>query len=123
MITPDRSIQKAVALIGEGGNGKGVFLQLAPNFVGTKNVAHLSLQKLETDRFAPARLYGKLANICSDLPGEQSTGSAVFKSITGCNRITAEFKYRDSFEFRPFARLLLSANHLPASRDASKAFF
>jgi putative DNA primase/helicase len=123
LITPDRSIQKAVALIGEGGNGKGVFLQLATNFVGANNVAHLSMQKLETDRFAPARLYGKLANICPDLPGEQLTGSAVFKSITGCDRITAEFKYRDSFEFRPFARVLLSANHLPASRDAAKAFF
>jgi putative DNA primase/helicase len=123
LITPDRSIQKAVALIGEGGNGKGVFLQLATNFVGAANVSHLSLQKLESDRFAPARLYGKLANVCPDLPGERLTGSATFKSITGCDRITAEFKYRDSFEFRPFARVLLSANHLPASRDASKAFF
>jgi putative DNA primase/helicase len=123
LITPDRSIQKAVALIGEGGNGKGVFLQLATNFVGASNVSHLSLQKLEADRFAAARLYGKLANICPDLPGEQLTGTAVFKSITGCDRITAEFKYRDSFEFRPFARVLLSTNHLPASRDASKAFF
>ncbi len=36
LITPDRSIQKAIALVGEGGNGKGVFLQLAVNFVGRK---------------------------------------------------------------------------------------
>jgi putative DNA primase/helicase len=123
LLTPDRSIQKAIALIGEGGNGKGVFLQLAVNFVGLENVSHLSLQRLEADRFAPARLYGKLANICSDLPSERLAGSAVFKAITGCDRITGEFKYRDSFEFTPFARLLISANHLPSSRDASKAFF
>jgi hypothetical protein len=73
--------------------------------------------------FAAARQYGKLANICADLPGEQMSGSAVFKSITGGDRITAEFKYRDSFEFQPFSRLLVSANHLPTSHDASKAFF
>jgi phage/plasmid-associated DNA primase len=91
--------------------------------VGPENVSHLSLQKLEADRFAPARLYGKLANICPDLPSERMLGSAVFKAITGCDRITGEFKYQDSFEFTPFARLLISANHLPASRDASKAFF
>jgi putative DNA primase/helicase len=123
LITPDRSIQKAIALVGEGGNGKGVFLQLAVNFMGADNVSHLTLQKLEADRFGPARLYGKLANICSDLPSERLAGSAVFKAITGCDRITGEFKYQDSFEFVPFARLLISANHLPLARDASKAFF
>jgi putative DNA primase/helicase len=47
----------------------------------------------------------------------------MFKAITGCDRITAEFKYRDSFEFTPFARLLFSANRLPPTDDASLAFF
>ena len=47
----------------------------------------------------------------------------MFKAITGCDRITAEFKYRDSFEFTPVTRLLFSANRLPASDDASQAFF
>ena len=47
----------------------------------------------------------------------------MFKAITGCDRITAEVKYRDSFEFSPFARLLFSANRLPANSDASQAFF
>jgi putative DNA primase/helicase len=75
------------------------------------------------DRFAAARLYGKLANVCPDLPGERLSGSATFKAITGCDRITAEFKYRDSFEFTPFARLLFSANRLPPTNDSSQAFF
>jgi P4 family phage/plasmid primase-like protien len=123
LLTPDRSVQKAICLLGEGGNGKSVFLDLAARFVGQENVCHLSLQRLETDRFSAARLYGKLANICTDLPGERLTSSAMFKAITGCDRITAEVKYRDSFEFIPFARLLFSANRLPASNDASQAFF
>ena len=122
LLTPDRSIQKAICLLGDGGNGKSAFLDLATTFVGAENVCHLSVQRLESDRFAAARLYGKLANICPDLPGERLTGSATFKAITGCDRITAEFKYRDSFEFTPFARLLFSANRLPATNDASQAF-
>ena len=32
-------------------------------------------------------------------------------------------KYRDSFEFSPFARLLYSANRLPSSGDSSQAFY
>ena len=123
LLTPDRSIQKAICLVGEGGNGKGVFSQLAVRFVGPENVTHLSLQKLERDRFAVAGLYGKLANICADLPSERLEDSSMFKAITGYDRISAEFKYHNAFEFTPFVRLMFSANHLPASRDASTAYF
>jgi len=123
LLTPDRSIQKAICLVGEGGNGKGVFSQLAVQFVGPQNVSHLSLQRLERDRFAVAGLYQKLANVCADLPSGRLEDSSLFKAITGCDRITAEFKYRNPFEFTPFARLIFSANHLPASRDASRAYF
>jgi len=123
LLTPDRSIQKAICLIGEGGNGKGVFSQLAANLVGSENVSHLSLQRLEQDRFAVSRLHGKLANICADLPSERLASSAIFKSLTGCDRITGERKYSDSFEFTPFARLLFSSNHLPYSHDSGTAYF
>jgi P4 family phage/plasmid primase-like protien len=123
LLTPDRSIQKAICLVGEGGNGKGVFSQLAVRFVGADNVTHLSLQKFEKDRFAVAGLYQKLANICADLPSERLQDSSVFKAITGCDRISGEFKYRNAFEFTPFARLVFSANHFPASKDASTAYF
>jgi P4 family phage/plasmid primase-like protien len=123
LVTPDRSIQKAICLVGEGGNGKGVFAQLAVRFVGPNNVSHLSLQKIEKDRFAVAGLYQKVANICTDLPSECLGDSSLFKAITGCDRMTGEFKYQHAFHFTPFVRLIFSANHLPTSRDASVAFF
>jgi putative DNA primase/helicase len=123
LLTPERSVQKAICLLGEGGNGKSTFLELATNFIGPENGCHLSLQRFESDRFSSARLDGKLANICPDLPSEHLSSSAMFKAITGCDRITAEIKYRDSFEFTPFARLLFSANRLPCSDDNSQAFF
>src|SRR5580700_7471726 len=123
LITPDRSIQKAICIVGEGGNGKSAFCQLCTSFVGERNVVHLSLQKLENDRFASARLYGRLANICPDLPGSHLEDSAVFKAVTGGDRMTGELKYRDAFEFRPFARLIFSANHLPAARYGAQSYF
>jgi len=45
-----------------GGNSKSAFSQLCASFVGERNVVHLTLQRLESDRFAAARLYGRLAN-------------------------------------------------------------
>ena len=122
-MTPDTSIQKAVLLMGEGGNGKGAYLTGLGSFLRRPNVAALSLHRLEADKFAAARLVGKLANICPDLPSEHLTGTGMFKSITGCDAITGEYKYLESFDFVPFARLVFSANHPPRSNDASEAFF
>ena len=123
LITPSRSAQKAILLLGEGSNGKSTYLRALTSFVGSTNAAGVSLHKLESDRFATARLMGKLANICPDLPSTHLTETSVFKAITGGDDLHAEYKYRESFEFRPYCRLVFSANHVPRSGDASHAFF
>jgi putative DNA primase/helicase len=120
---PNTSIQKAVLLSGEGANGKSVFLNLLVTFLGRSNASAVSLHRLESNRFSVARLIGKLANICPDLPSEHLAGTSVFKAITGGDSLQAEYKHRDSFDFIPFARLVFSANHLPRSQDSSHAFF
>jgi P4 family phage/plasmid primase-like protien len=123
LITPSRSAQQAILLLGEGSNGKSRYLRALTAFVGSTNAAGASLHKLESDRFATARLVGKLANICPDLPSTHLTETTVFKAITGGDDLHAEYKYRESFEFRPYCRLVFSANHVPRSGDASHAFF
>jgi putative DNA primase/helicase len=123
LMLPMVSIQKAVLCTGSGANGKSVFLQALTAFLGPWNVSNVSLQKLEADRFSVARLIGKLANICPDLPSTDLESTSIFKSIVGGDRLMAERKYADAFEVTPFARLIFSANHPPKSRDASEAFF
>jgi hypothetical protein len=63
LMTPDTSIQKAILLLGEGSNGKSTYLTALEAFVGRGNCAALSLQKIEGDRFAAARLVGKLEGV------------------------------------------------------------
>jgi putative DNA primase/helicase len=123
LVRPDRSEQVAVILVGEGNNGKSAFLENVAHLLGRRNRVALSLHRIETDRFAAARLVGKLANICPDLPSTDLASTSTFKAITGGDEITGEFKYGDSFNFVPFCRLMFSANHLPRSQDASFAFF
>lgn len=123
VMTPDTSIQKAVLLMGEGGNGKSAFLAAVQEFLGSSNVASMSLQKIEGDRFSAVRLLGKMANICADLPSTHLASTSTFKAITGGDAIPAEYKFQDGFDFRPFVKLLFSANHAPRSGDASHAFF
>ena len=42
------------------------------------------------------------------------------KALTGDDLLTGEYKYKDSFEFESFAKLLFSANHPPRSHDATR---
>ena len=122
LMLPDTSIQKAVLLTGQGANGKSTWLNLVSTFLGKRNTSGVSLHKLEADKFAALRLIGKLANICPDLPSEHLAGTSVFKAITGGDTLPAEYKFKDSFDFTPYARLVFSANHSPRSSDSSHAF-
>jgi len=123
LMVPDTSLQKALLLLGEGSNGKSTFLAGLSAFLGFSNVAAVSLHRLESDKFSVARLVGKLANVCADLPSSHLAGTSVFKQLVGGDRVIGERKYADSFEFLPFARLVFSANHPPRSGDSTDGFF
>ena len=123
LMLPNTSIQKAVLTLGAGANGKSVFLALLQRFLDSTNVSALSLHKIESDKFAAARLAGKLANICPDLPTAALSGTSMFKGLTGGDTINAEHKFQASFEFRPYSRLVFSANSAPRSDDSTHGFF
>lgn len=121
---PDSRFQMAMLLIGAGGNGKSVFLQLLRRFIGRTNISSVTLQDFADDKFAVAELYSKLMNICADLPNKVLSDSSTFKMLTDgdLGTFSAQRKYGHRFEFEPFARLIFSANEIPASLDASYGF-
>ena len=57
------------------------------------------------------------------MPSTHLETSSIFKQITGGDPVVAEYKFKDSFDFVPFARLIFSANQPPQSKDATDAFF
>lgn len=120
---PSTRYEKALMLTGSGSNGKSKFIELFERFLGTDNLSNIALQDLEHNRFKLAQLYGKLANTFADIPAASLEKSSVFKTIVSGDRTSAEFKGRDSFDFKPFARLLFSANELPRSADLTHGFF
>src|SRR5690606_25316555 len=120
LMLPTTSLQKALILVGDGGNGKCRYLAGVKAFLGHPHITSLSLQKIENDRLAIARLLGKLANICPDLPSRHLQETALFKQLTGDDgSLTGEYKGKDSFEYPCFARLVFSANQPPVSCDVS----
>jgi putative DNA primase/helicase len=47
----------------------------------------------------------------------------MFKTLTTGDYVTAERKHAQPFRFRSYAKLLFSANKIPASRDKTHAFY
>ena len=113
---------KAFILTGDKANGKSTFLDLIKYILGDSNISALDLRELG-DRFSTAMLFGKLANIGDDIGDEFMQGSAVsiFKKIVTGNRVKAEQKGKDPFEFNPYVKLLFSANDMPRMRDKTGA--
>lgn len=115
--------QRSVLLYGSGNNGKSTFLNLVRTFLGPENVSSRLLQDLVTNRFALADLYGKLANICADLPNIALTNTGIYKMLTGGDPITAERKFGHPFQFVNRAKLIFSTNQLFGVDDPTNAFW
>ena len=120
---PANPYRVAVLLLGPGRNGKSILLRLLTALLGPENVAAMPLQVLAENRFAPAELLGKLANVCGDLDAREVRRSDQFKIITGGDEVFVERKFGHPFKFTPFALPVFSANEAPISSDQSEAWF
>jgi putative DNA primase/helicase len=114
---------KAVLLVGDGANGKSTFQELIKNFLGPENVSNVALQDVCENRFASSQLFGKLANLCADLPHKAIASSGRFKMLTGGDTISAEFKHKPAFNFMNYAKMIFSANAIPQVSEDTLAFF
>lgn len=123
MLLNGNPLQKAILLHGEGGNGKGVFLRLIQYLVGRHNTSSVTLRDISEGKFEVASLFGKLANVAGDIDSRYLRDSSRFKSLVGQDTISAQFKYRDAFEFTCWATPIFSANELWRSADTSEGYF
>lgn len=116
-------IHKAVLLFGEGRNGKGTFLRLLLRLLGGDNVSHVTPQALDDNRFATAELYGKLANLVGDVDPRTFRVTEKFKQATGADKMAAERKHGQPFNFSSTATIVAAFNKLPQSADTTEGFF
>jgi len=118
----ETSFEKFFMLIGPGANGKSVLLIVLVVLLGRSNVSAVSPAQFDSP-FQRAHLLGKLANIVTELPEGCQLPDEQMKAITSGELMTAEEKFKPPFDFAPFSTMVFATNHLPHTRDFSKAMF
>jgi putative DNA primase/helicase len=126
LLTLDNRAKKMFLLFGPTDCGKSVILSVLTAIVGKEYVASKTLQQLcDPDKpFASFALWGKVLNICGDLPATPLKDTGIVKQLTGEDLMDFEQKGKDSFSEYCLARLLFSANQMPPSyNDRTNAFY
>ena len=115
-------IHKAFIFVGEGRNGKSTLINVLARFLREENISSIPLQTICKDRFGAYDLYGKMANLCSDLSSYALSDTGIFKMATGGDFIRAQKKFKNSFKFINYAKLVFSCNVIPESKDQTSAY-
>lgn len=113
-------LRKAFILTGEKQNGKSTYLKLINFLLGRENVTSLDLAELG-QRFKPAELFGKLANIGDDIGDDFISNPAIFKKVVSGDPVNVERKGENPFDLKNYSKFLFSANNIPRIKDKSGA--
>lgn len=122
LLIPSAKYQVMLWLLGPGSNGKSVINEVIIKMLGEANVSAISLDKI-SKRFQSAELVGKLANISDELEADGYLRDDMLKQAVAGNRIQGEYKNKNPFYFRPYARFVVAMNKLPRIKDTSHGFF
>ena len=121
-LVADTQFHKFLWLVGGGGNGKSLILAILIALLGRENVSTAQIERLESP-FVRAELQGKLVNISSEMSADATVTDGYLKQIASGDVIEAERKFKPSFSFKPYARLIAATNALPRLLDHSDGFF
>ena len=116
VLFPDCKYQQVFILMGDGGNGKSVYLEVIQKIFGDKNVTHVEPNGL-TAEFQRILLKDSLLNIGSDINSDFSRGEIrewLLKIADGTS-IQACYKGMTHIDFIPRCKLIYACNMLPTA--------
>lgn len=110
---------KALFLVGDGGNGKSTFVDTIAMVIGQDGTSHIDLEGLY-GQYGMKGLIGKRLNVIEEVHGNYYQSNKLKKLISG-ESITIDIKYKDQFSFRPQAKFIFAVNIMPRVDDTSTA--
>jgi len=121
-LTRDIKQEKSLLLLGESRSGKSTILNTLHNMVGIENASTVPLKYILNPVYTSMMIH-KLINFDKDVSKKAQDFEEDFKKIVTGEEVTANDKYDDPFTFKPFCKMVLSANIFPKITDHSSAFY
>ncbi len=121
LLVPDTKMHKMLWLVGSGANGKSVLLSVVEALVGKANISNAMLDSFHLP-YVRAELDGKLVNVAGEMAADAMINDGFIKAIVAGDTIEAARKYKPSFSFKPFVRLMAATNNLPRTNDLTHGF-
>ena len=122
-LLPDYPINRLFCFVGAGMNGKSKFLELLRNFVGEGNVSSTELDTLIASRFEITRLHKKLICMMGETNFNEMSKTSIIKKLTGGDLIGFEYKNKNPFNEKNYAKILIATNNLPTTTDKTIGFY
>lgn len=127
-LTGDTSEQKMAIAWGSGANGKGTLLNLINDVLGdyAQTAQAESFMAKQNDNSVSndiAMLRGARYVLASESKEGRKLNEPLIKQVTGQDKVTARFLYKDFFTFQPAFKLLLLTNYKPTARGDDAALW
>lgn len=121
LLVPSNPRQKALFMIGEGSNGKGVLVRLMEQILGKRNVSNVAITQLHYESNAITTMRNKMVNFAPDSDDKDQVHTGTFKALTGGDTIMVKQVYKDAFDFKFTGKLIFQVNKMPYFRTKDNA--
>lgn len=108
-------MQKALNLIGEGSNGKSIYVNVITDVFGKTNVSTVSMFDL-TQKFYSIDLKDSMVNSVSETSSDATGAEEKFKKVIVGETIRDSYKGKPVTDFTPRAKWIISSNNFMVSK-------
>jgi len=122
-LLPDYPMNRLFCFIGGGMNGKSKYLELLCKFIGEHNCTSTELDTLISSRFEVTRLHKKLVCQMGETNFNEISRTSILKKLTGGDLIGFEYKNKNPFHDKNYAKIIISTNNLPTTTDKTIGFY
>jgi P4 family phage/plasmid primase-like protien len=118
LVPGDTQFEKFLIMVGRGRNGKSTITTVWKALLGSENVSHVPLDKIDSD-FRLYGMMGKLANIVGDMEYIDKAAEGLLKQLVSGDWVDVNRKHKEPIPMRPTARLIFGCNDIPQFNDRS----
>lgn len=111
-------LHKVLVLVGDGANGKSVYMRMLGKVVGTANHSAVPAQSLERDT-SRMQLMHKLFNYSEETSIHALADSSMFKALSAGGTVPVKQLYVQEFMLENTAKFVMSCNEMPHAKDST----